>query len=67
MEFQFNKYNLDLAGIHKVSKNNTIISVTRHSYLKKPHIPAQAVCNKLQIFGVPAEIKNFNALKLNAF
>ena len=65
MEFQFNKYNLILAGIiHKVTKNNTTyICNTYHSYLNKSHIPAQAICNKLQIFEAPAEIKNLNRLE----
>ena len=59
MEFQFNKYTLDLTGIiHKVTKNDTTYICNRcHSYLKKPHIPAQAVCNKLKIFEAQAEIK----------
>ena len=59
MEFQFNKYNLDLTGIiHKVTKNDTTyICNTCHSYLKKSHIAAQAVCNKLQIFKAPAANK----------
>ena len=65
MEFQSNKYNLDLTSIiHKVTKNDaTYISNTCHSYLKKSHIPAQAACNKLQIFEAPAEIKNLNRLE----
>ena len=65
MEFQFNKYNFDLTAIiHKVTKKDTpFICNTCHSYPKKSHIPAKAVCNKLQIFEVPAEIKNFNRLK----
>ena len=65
MEFQFNKYNLDLTGIiHKVTKNDTTyIYNTCHSYFKKSHIPAQAICNKLQILEVPAEIKNLNKLE----
>ena len=65
MEFQFNKYNFDLTAIiHKVTKEDiTYICNTCHSYLKKSHIPAQAVCNKLQIFETPAEIKNLNRLK----
>ena len=65
MEFQFNKYNFDLTAIiHKVTKKDTTyICNTCHSYLKKSHIPAQAVCNKLQIFETPAEIKNLNRLK----
>ena len=56
MEFQFNKYNFDLTAI-------TYICNTCHSYLKKSHIPAQAICNKLQIFEAPAEIKNLTRLK----
>ena len=66
MEFQFNKYNLDLTGnIHRVTKNGTTyICNTCHIYLKKSHISAQAVCNKLQIFEAPAEIKNLNSLEL---
>ena len=65
MEFEFNKYNLDLTGIiHKVTKNDmTCICNTCHSYLKKSHISAQPVCHKLQIFEVPAEIKNLNRLE----
>ena len=65
MEFQFNKYNFDLTAIiHKVTKKDTAyICNTCHSYLKKSHIPAKAVCNKLQIFKAPAEIKNLNRLK----
>ena len=67
MEFQFNKYNLDLIGIiHKVTKNDTTyICNTCHSYHKKSQIPAQAVFNKLQIFEAPAEIRNLS--RLNAF
>ena len=44
MEFQFNKYNLDLTVIiHKITKNDTTyICSTCHSYLKKSHITAQA-------------------------
>ena len=44
MEFQFNKYNLDLTVIiHKASKNDTTyICNTCHSYLNKSHITAQA-------------------------
>ena len=59
MEFQFNKYTLDLTGIiHKVTKNDTTYICNRcHSYLKKSHIPAQAVCNKLKKFEARAEIK----------
>ena len=66
MEFQFNKYNLDPTGIiHRVTKNGTTyICNTCHIYLKKSHISAQAVCNKLQIFEAPAEIKNLNSLEL---
>ena len=65
MEFHFNKYNLDLTGIiQKVTKKDiTYICNTCQSYLKKSHIPAQAVCNKLQIFEDPAEIKNLNRLE----
>ena len=65
MGFQFNKYNFDLTAIiHKVTKKDTTyICNTCHSYLKKSHIPVQAVCNKLQIFEAPAEIKNWNRLK----
>ena len=65
MEFQFNKYNLDLTIIiYKVTKNDTTyICNTYHSYLKKSHIPAQAVCNKFQIFEAPVEIKNLNRLE----
>ena len=65
MEFQLKKYNLDLQGmIHKVTKNGTtyICNLCR-SYLKKSHIPAQAVCNNLQIFEVLAEIKSLNRLE----
>ena len=63
MEFQFNKYNFDLTAIiHKVTKKDTTYICNRcHSYLKKSHIPAKAVCNK--IFKAPAEIKNLNRLK----
>ena len=59
MKCQFNKYDLDLKSIiHKVTMNDpTYVCNTCHSYLKKSHIPAQAVCNKLQIFEAPAEIK----------
>ena len=65
MKFQFNKYNLDLAGImNKVTKNGTTyICNTCHCYLKKFHIPSQAVCNKVQIFETPAEIKKLNRLE----
>ena len=65
MEFQFSKYNFDLTAIiHKVTKKDiTYICNTCHSHLKKFHIPAQAVCNKLQIFEASAEIKNSNRLK----
>ena len=65
MEFQFNKYNFDLTVIiHKVTKKDTTyICNTCHSYLKKSHIPAKAVCNRFQIFETPAEIKNLNRLK----
>ena len=65
MEFQFNKYNFDLTAIiHKVTtKDTTYICNTCHSYLKKFHIPTQAVGNKLQIFEAPAELKNLNRLK----
>ena len=64
MEFQFNKYNFDLTAIiHKdTNKDTTYICNTCHSYLKKSHITAKAVCNKLQIFKAPAEIKNLNRL-----
>ena len=59
MEFQFNKHNFDLTAIiHKVTKKDTnYIWNTCHNYLEKSHIPAQAVCNKLQISEFPAEIK----------
>ena len=65
MDFEFNKYNFDLTAIiHKVTKKDTTyICNTCHSYLKKSQIPALAVCNKLQIFEVPAEIKSLNRLK----
>ena len=65
MEFQFTKYNLNLTGIiHKVTKNDTNYICHRcHRYLKKPHIPAQVVSNKLQIFEVLTEIKNLNRLE----
>ena len=65
MEFQFKKYNLDLIGIiQKVTKNDiTYICNTCHSYLNKSHIPAQAICNKLQIFESPAEIIILNRLE----
>ena len=65
MEFQFNKYNLDLTSIiHKVTKNDaTYICNTCRSYLKKCHISAQAVCNMLQFFETPSEIKNLNRLE----
>ena len=50
--------------IHKVTKNNaTYICNTCHGYLKKFHIPAQAVCNKLQIFEALSEIKKLNRLE----
>ena len=65
MEFQFNKYNLDLIGIiDKVTNNHTTyICKTCHSYLKKSHISAQAVCNRLEIFETPAKIKNLTRLE----
>ena len=65
MEFQFNKYNFDLTvTIHKVTKKGTTyICNTCHSYLKKSHISAKAVCNRFQVFETPAEIKNLNRLK----
>ena len=65
MEFQLKKYNLDLQGmIHKVTKNGTTyICNLCCSYLKKSHIPAQAVCNNLQIFEALAEIKSLNRLE----
>ena len=65
MGFQFNKYIFDLTAIiHKVTKKDTTyICNTCHSYLTKFHISAQAVCNKLQIFEAPAEVKNLNTFK----
>ena len=65
MEFQFNKYNLDLIGIiHKVTNNDTTyICKTCHSSLKKSQISAQAVCNRLEIFETPAKIKNLTRLE----
>ena len=65
MEFELSKYNLDLQGmIHKVTKNGTTyICNLCHSYLEKSHIPAQAVCNKLQICYSLAEIKSLNRLE----
>ena len=65
MELQFKKYNLHLTGIiQKVTKNDTTyICNTCHSYLNKSHIPAQTICNKLQIFESPAEIIILNRLE----
>ena len=69
MEFQFNKYNLDLTDvIHKVTKNevtficNTCIAILRNPTVSIPQIIKQSV-ETLQIFETPAEIKNLNRLE----
>ena len=44
--------------------NEKYICKTCHNKLKKSKIPCQAVCNKLQIFDVPEELKVQNKLEI---
>ena len=55
VEFNLDKYDFDLTNVvYKVSVNfKYYICKTCHNCLKKSHVPAQAVCCKLEIFAPP--------------